>query len=901
MRYISAGVMWLRAIIDLPRLYKEAKSLKPYFDSTYYAQQDVHRVDFGLPGVYHYLIKGHLDGLDPAEWFSTSYYKQANPDTAGVNPFLHYIKHGKEEGRSPMKEIFEDQRSSAPEVTHSVLEDQRTSAITEIHKDISKEVISLVSEHLDSEFYVKKYLLNKSHKGCVIHYLTQGYKLGFDPHPRFSTLYYLRTNPDIVNAKLNPYFHYLKHGKNEGRSAIGAMHSSIIEQFNPLVSVIIPNYNHAAFIVERLDSIVNQTYKNIEIIVLDDCSKDNSVEIIKEYSKQYPELIRVVINEVNSGNVFKQWRKGLNLAKGEIIWICESDDLVEPSFLKTLYKYFVDRSIMIAFGRIQFIDDKGAQFDGLDGYRQGAEAGIWGTNVMRPANEWFANGFGVRNIIPNVGGCLIRNQRITDDVWEHAEQFKILGDWYLYARLSGSGQLVFDPMAVSYFRQHGNNTSVTSFKQDFYYREHELFMRGLKERWDIPEETVGRFVNYIEFQYDHHRKTAELSPFAQLVQEQSIKSLNKKDVHIVIGFLGFKVGGGELFPIHLANALSDKENVTVSMLALDRKIHNQTVHDTLYSHIPVYSIEHVNDSDHFFSDIGADFINTHYVGIEYQLLLDKEIIIDIPYVVTLHGSYEVSNISDDHYHQLVDRVHHWVYTADKNIGRLKNLPIENEDFTKLSNAMAVNENRFELTREDLNISKSANVYGLMARAIQSKGWEEAILAFQQVLEVAQDSYLLLVGDGGIKDDLEEKYASDRIKFLGFQSNVNGFFRLCDICVLPTRFKGESYPLVLIQSLQVGTPIVSVDIGEIRDMIQISERDKAGIVIENTSDNTAFINDLSDAMISIINPSEIKRYQNIANKLGEHYSIDRVSEDYLNLFKSLWNEKIDITHRRRKDG
>ena len=735
----------------------------------------------------------------------------------------------------------------------------------------------------------------------MIHYLTQGYKLGFDPHPRFSTLYYLRTNPDIVNAKLNPYFHYLKHGKNEGRSAIGAMHSSIIEQFNPLVSVIIPNYNHAAFIVERLDSIVNQTYKNIEIIVLDDCSKDNSVEIIKEYSKQYPELIRVVINEVNSGNVFKQWRKGLNLAKGEIIWICESDDLVEPSFLKTLYKYFVDRSIMIAFGRIQFIDDKGAQFDGLDGYRQGAEASIWGTSVMRPANEWFANGFGVRNIIPNVGGCLIRNQRITDDVWEHAEQFKILGDWYLYARLSGSGQLVFDPMAVSYFRQHGNNTSVTSFKQDFYYREHELFMRGLKERWDIPEETVGRFVNYIEFQYDHHRKTAELSPFAQLVQEQSIKSLNKKDVHIVIGFLGFKVGGGELFPIHLANALSDKENVTVSMLALDRKIHNQTVHDTLYSHIPVYSIEHVNDSDHFFSDIGADFINTHYVGIEYQLLLDKEIIIDIPYVVTLHGSYEVSNISDDHYHQLVDRVHHWVYTADKNIGRLKNLPIENEDFTKLSNAMAVNENRFELTREDLNISKSANVYGLMARAIQSKGWEEAILAFQQVLEVAQDSYLLLVGDGGIKDDLEEKYASDRIKFLGFQSNVNGFFRLCDICVLPTRFKGESYPLVLIQSLQVGTPIVSVDIGEIRDMIQISERDKAGIVIENTSDNTAFINDLSDAMISIINPSEIKRYQNIANKLGEHYSIDRVSEDYLNLFKSLWNEKIDITHRRRKDG
>lgn len=55
----------------------------------------------------------------------------------------------------------------------------------------------------------------------------------------------------------------------------------------PLVSVIVPNYNHASFLVERLESIYNQTYKNIEVILLDDCSTDNSREILSYYAEKY--------------------------------------------------------------------------------------------------------------------------------------------------------------------------------------------------------------------------------------------------------------------------------------------------------------------------------------------------------------------------------------------------------------------------------------------------------------------------------------------------------------------------------------------------------------------------------------------------------------------------------------
>ena len=67
----------------------------------------------------------------------------------------------------------------------------------------------------------------------------------------------------------------------------------------PLVSIIVPNYNHAKFLQKRLDSIFNQTYKNFEAILLDDCSEDNSQEILKKF-KDHPKVSNIIFNESNS-------------------------------------------------------------------------------------------------------------------------------------------------------------------------------------------------------------------------------------------------------------------------------------------------------------------------------------------------------------------------------------------------------------------------------------------------------------------------------------------------------------------------------------------------------------------------------------------------------------------------
>ena len=111
----------------------------------------------------------------------------------------------------------------------------------------------------------------------------------------------------------------------------------------PLASVIIPNYNHAKYLEERIQSVLNQTYQNLELILLDDKSTDNSLEVINKY-RDNPHVSQIVVNEHNSGSAFKQWHRGIELAIGELIWIAESDDYCSPTFLEVLVNNHIARS-----------------------------------------------------------------------------------------------------------------------------------------------------------------------------------------------------------------------------------------------------------------------------------------------------------------------------------------------------------------------------------------------------------------------------------------------------------------------------------------------------------------------------------------------------------------------------
>src|SRR6516225_11041136 len=102
----------------------------------------------------------------------------------------------------------------------------------------------------------------------------------------------------------------------------------------PKVSVIVPNYNHARYLRERIDSVLGQTYRDFEVILLDDCSTDESRVIISEYAA-HPK-VRIEFNAKNSGSTFKQWNKGVRMSRGTYVWIAESDDYADTRFLERL-------------------------------------------------------------------------------------------------------------------------------------------------------------------------------------------------------------------------------------------------------------------------------------------------------------------------------------------------------------------------------------------------------------------------------------------------------------------------------------------------------------------------------------------------------------------------------------
>ena len=201
----------------------------------------------------------------------------------------------------------------------------------------------------------------------------------------------------------------------------------------------------------------------------DDASSDDSRAVIERVTSSLDIPVTTSFKQHSVWKCFKQWRKGLSLASGDLIWICESDDFSDEAFLGHIIRSFNDPSVNLAFGRIQFADEVGELNPWLDEYREQAEPNGWSAPRVEHAYEWFRGAFGYANVIPNVGGCVFRRQDFSAKVWQEAERYSVCGDWYLYMHIANAGRIAYEPEAISFFRQHGANTSVASFRRMKYY------------------------------------------------------------------------------------------------------------------------------------------------------------------------------------------------------------------------------------------------------------------------------------------------------------------------------------------------------------------------------------------------------------------------------------------------
>jgi|SRR5579863_534986 len=227
----------------------------------------------------------------------------------------------------------------------------------------------------------------------------------------------------------------------------------------PKVSVIVPNYNHARYLRQRIDTILAQTFQDFELILLDDCSTDDSRSILCSYSGN-PHVSAVQFNDKNSGSTFKQWNKGGRLARGEYIWIAESDDYADPRFLERLVP------ILDSKPEVAFVSCRSWQID-EDGNVAGyADSGIphWaryerGAEV--DGREECENYFAYTNAVCNASSVLLRKSAY-NRAGGADPTLRFCGDWKLWAATALTGRMTYCSEPLNYYRAHGNTMTARS-------------------------------------------------------------------------------------------------------------------------------------------------------------------------------------------------------------------------------------------------------------------------------------------------------------------------------------------------------------------------------------------------------------------------------------------------------
>lgn len=247
-----------------------------------------------------------------------------------------------------------------------------------------------------------------------------------------------------------------------------AIKQSKMKQNKKTVSVVIPNYNYEQFLFERLYSILYQQVKIDEIIILDDCSKDNSREIIDKIVKKLKKYINIksVYNEKNSGSAFKQWEKGFSLAKSDYVWIAEADDYCDKKALKKMLNPILKNDdIVISYVDTAFVDRNGKIFlRTIKPEIDIMKTGHWNSNFINKGEDEFNNYTFLNCTIANVSSALIRNDDYKD-LFKLSGKYKQAGDWLFYANIMHKGSVAFYNKPLNYYRVHGNNVSSITKKE----------------------------------------------------------------------------------------------------------------------------------------------------------------------------------------------------------------------------------------------------------------------------------------------------------------------------------------------------------------------------------------------------------------------------------------------------
>lgn len=318
------------------------------------------------------------------------------------------------------------------------------------------------------------------------------------------------------------------------------------------VSIIVPNYNHKLYIKKRLDSILNQTYNNYEIIILDDCSNDDSVGIMKAY-KDHEKVSSFIINKVNSGTPFKQWKKGIELAKGEYIWIAESDDFAHPDFLsqavQVLDSYEHVGLVSVSSHLVDEEDNRlGVDTQSMLIDKSSRMYNSTDSIVVVPSQAFIKGYFLGESSIYNASGVLFKKAFLlgSENGFENKKQ---LGDVFFWGRiLINNGDVAFLKCNLNYFRIHKKSTTVINRNEHrgvVIYEEYQFLNYLYNNSKDFIDSSIkNKGFNRLALKYVKYKWTlgkCSIFIFDKVFTEEMLKNDKKAIIRIFTTYLKFVI------------------------------------------------------------------------------------------------------------------------------------------------------------------------------------------------------------------------------------------------------------------------------------------------------------------------------------------------------------------------
>lgn len=212
----------------------------------------------------------------------------------------------------------------------------------------------------------------------------------------------------------------------------------------PLVSIVIFTYNHSSFIHETIEGALSQTYKNIEIIIADDCSTDGNIEIIHDFMERFPGKIKAIIGENNQG-ITKNANRGIAACTGQYIAMVGGDDVIFPTKIEKQMNWMLKNNKRAICGHGLNICDENTQITGLYSH-------IIPKSGKGRVN-WIKYGplFGATSIIVN---------KIYLPSPAYDERVPIVSDWKLYIDvLDDDLEYGYVDEILGLYRKHSNNVT----------------------------------------------------------------------------------------------------------------------------------------------------------------------------------------------------------------------------------------------------------------------------------------------------------------------------------------------------------------------------------------------------------------------------------------------------------